>query len=131
MGRRSGSSPIEQFKSYQYNHVQPFDSKFVLDFLTDEVLGEENLKFVSWNDLDKALESDYELKKKLTTIATEKEIEDLKKLVYKTSDSVNEFYGHTANMKPYQEFIPYGYDPTNIYKYNNVENDVYYYQKEK
>lgn len=114
--------------------MQPFDSKFVLDFLSDELfIGEGDLKFISWNDFDKALESDTELKKKLTSIAREKEVDELKKLMYKTSnDQENEVYGRPndqSKMKTYQKFIPYG-GATN-YKYNNMENEVYYYRDDK
>lgn len=131
MGRRSGSSPAVEELKY-YNHVQPFDSKFILDFLSDELfIGEGDLKFVSWNDFDKALEMDSELRKKLTSIAREKEVDDLKKLVYKTSDDENEVsYNDPSTKKIYQKFIPYGYENANNYKYNNMENDVYYYHKD-
>lgn len=78
------------------------------------------------------LESDGELKKKLSSIARDKEIDDLKKLVYKTSDEDNEVYGRpvsyqdSTSKKIYQKFIPY--DGNNNFKYNNMENEVYYYQ---
>lgn len=69
------------------------------------------------------LETDAELKKKLTSIARDNEIEDLKKLIYKIGDE--EFYNRNEQSKNvYQKFIPY--DAHN--NYNNVENDVYYYQ---
>lgn len=54
LGRRSGyaSNQVEELK--YYNHVQPFDSKFILDFLSNELfIGAGDLKFVSWNDFDK------------------------------------------------------------------------------
>lgn len=119
-----------------YNHVQPFDSKFILDFLSDEIfIGDGDLKFVSWNDFDKALESDTELKKKLTSIAREKEVDELKKLVYKTNESDNEVYGHPMSsyndVSPknvYQKFVPYG--EGNNYKYNNMENEVFHYRQD-
>lgn len=41
-----------------YNHVQPFDSKFMLDILSDELfIGEGDLKFVAWEDFDKIVSS--------------------------------------------------------------------------
>lgn len=104
--------------------------------MSDELfIGEGDLKFVSWNDFDKALETDSELKKKITSIAREKEVDELKKLAYKTTDDENETYGRPvsyndpSSKKIYQKFIPYGYENLNNYKYNNMENDVYYYQK--
>lgn len=130
LGRRSGFTPsiIEDFKFY--NHVQPFNSKFILDILSDEFsISDGNLKFVSWNDFDKALESDTELKNKLTSISRDKEIDELKKLIHPTSDDDNEVYGRPYNdesaSKIYQKFVPY--DKNNHFKYNNMENDVYYY----
>lgn len=118
-----------------YNHVQPFDSDFVLDFLSDEiVVGEGELKFVSWNDFDKALESDSELKTKLTKIAREKEIEELKKFVQNANKEANESYDHSMtynDLSPktvYQKFIPYG--GGNSYKYNDMENEIFHYHQD-
>lgn len=131
LGRRSGPNTFDDLKFY--NHVQPFDSKFVLDFLSDELfIGEGDLKFVSWNDFDKALESDTELKRKLTSISRDKEIEELKKLMYNADENDNEVYGHPImyndhkNSKSYQQFVPYQGRADS--RYNNVENDIYYYQ---
>lgn len=134
IGRRSSLSPnpVEELK--YYNHVQPFDSKFMLDFLSDELfVGNGDLKFVSWADFDKALASDTQLKMKLTSIARDKEIDELKKLVYATSDGNNEsevygrpvMYNDPTTQKIYQKFIPY--DASDNFKYNNVENDAYFY----
>lgn len=134
LGRRSFPNAIEELK--YYNHVQPFDSKFMVDFLSDElVIGDGDLKFVSWNDFDKALESDTELYHKLTNIARDKEIEELKKLMYQTGDDYdNEVasrpraYGDPSTNKIYQKFIPF--DGAKQSKYNNRENEVYYYNNE-
>lgn len=132
LGRRSGFVPntAEQLKFY--NHVQPFNSKFILDFLSDDfAINDGDLKFVSWNDFDKALESDTELKNKLTSISRDKEIDELKKLIYATNDDENEVYGRPLayndprTNKIYQKFVPY--DRNNHFKYNNMENDVFYY----
>lgn len=111
--------------------MQPIDSKFVLDFLSDElVVGEGDLKFISWNDFDKFLE-DSEVKKKLTDIAQEKELDELKKLVYKTTSADEAAsYNDVSNNHYYQQFVPFGYDAKNKYKYNDMENEVYYYHKD-
>lgn len=72
------------------------------------------------------------MKKKLTSIARDKEIDELKKLVYQTSEEDNEVYGRpisyqdSSSKKIYQSFVPY--EAGNNFKYNNMENDVYYYQ---
>jgi hypothetical protein len=131
LGRRSGfiSNNAEELKSY--NHVQPFNSKFILDFLSDDSISESDLKFISWNDFDRALESDSELKSKLTSISRDKEIEELKRLI-DTDD--NEVYGRPVSYndpttnKISQKFVPY--DRNNHFKYNNMENEVYYYNNE-
>ncbi|KAG5677294.1 hypothetical protein PVAND_007063 [Polypedilum vanderplanki] len=132
LGRRSYQPNVVEELKY-YNHVQPFDSKFILDFLSDELLiGEGDLKFLSWSDLDRALENDASLKEKLSTIARDKEVEELRKFAYQMSkDDDNEI-----NMRPYgsdrtqnkifQKFIPYDSSSKDL-KYNNKENDVYYY----
>lgn len=128
LGRRSGPMTAEELKFY--NHVQPFDSKFILDFLSDELfIGEGDLKFLSWQDLDLALESDPALKAKLANIARDKEVEELRKYANAMSkdDNSNEVvsrYGDTSS-KMYQKFIPY--EGQNNFKYNNMENDIYYY----
>lgn len=51
----------------------------------------------------------------------------MKKLIYRIGD--DEFYGKPQASKSvyYQQFIPYDAQ-NNLNKYNNVENDVYYYQ---
>lgn len=94
----------------------------------------DNVKGFNVDFLKQALESDTELKKKLTSIAREKEVDELKKLMYKTSnDQDNEVYGRPndpSKMKTYQKFIPYG-GGVNNYKYNNMENEVYYYRDNK
>lgn len=132
LGRRSGYQPsaVEELKFY--NHVQPFDSKFIIDFLSDELfVGDGDLKFVSWTDFDKALESDVELKEKLTSIARDKEIDDLKKLINTSDEDSSSYvrpvmYTDANNQKVYQKFIPLEADGN--FKYNNMENEVYYYQ---
>lgn len=81
------------------------------------------------------LESDPELKKKLASIARDKEIDELKKLVDRTNDITDsEVYGRPmmyndpATQKIYQKFVPYS--GKNNYRYNNMENEVYYYQND-
>jgi hypothetical protein len=131
LGRRSGQpNLIEELKFY--NHVQPFDSRFILDFLSDELfIGEGDLKFLSWDDLDRALETDASLKEKLSNIARDKEVEELRKFAYQMSKDDD----HEVVMRPYnsdspqskvfQKYIPF--DNPKDFKYNNKENDVYYY----
>lgn len=64
-----------------YNNVLPFDDTF-LNALTDDSLPlDAPLKFVSWNDLDRALENDNQLREKLISLAQEKELDELLHLV--------------------------------------------------
>lgn len=79
LGRRSDPLTRTVDEGKLYNHVQPFDSKFILDFLTDDLFIDGELKFVSWNDFDKALEADTGLKKKLASIARDNEVSELKR----------------------------------------------------
>lgn len=81
------------------------------------------------------LESDPELKKKLASIARDKEIDELKKLMdHKTSVNDSEVYGRPMafndpkTQKVYQKFVPYS--GANNYRYNNMENEVFYYQND-
>lgn len=64
-----------------YNNVLPFDDSF-LDAITDDLLPlDAPLKFVSWNDLDLALENDNQLREKLINLAQEKQLDELLHLV--------------------------------------------------
>lgn len=100
-----------------YSHVQPFDTKFIVDFLSDELfIDNGDLKFLSWDDLDRALESDSALKEKLSNIAREKKIDELKKIASQMTRDID----HEV-----VSYIPY--EGTKNYKYNNNENDIFYY----
>jgi hypothetical protein len=129
LGRRSGFIPNNAEELKFYNHVQPFNSKFIVDFLSDDSISEGDFKFISWNDFDLALEADAELKRKLTSISRDKEIEELKRLIDNTNDDDNEIYGRPVSYndpttnKISQKFVPLN----NHFKYNNMENEVYYY----
>lgn len=108
-----------------YNHVQPFDSKFILDFLTNELfVGESDLKFVSWEDFDEALESDTDLKKKLSQIATDRKIDELKEMIRTANDDDNNVVERPSGepRKVYQKFIPFDSS-----RYESSQNDVYHY----
>lgn len=130
LGRRSESQETDDSKNY--NHLQPFDSKFIFDFLSDEMLvGDGGLKFISWDDLDKALELDSGLKHKLSSVATDKEVEELRKFAYDMNlIEDHDMYGLPGDRsknsnKIYQNFVPF--ETQKNHKYNNNENDFYYY----
>lgn len=109
-----------------YNYIQPFDSKFILDFLSDKIFApttsKNDLKFVSWNDFDKALESDTVLYSKLMSLARDKEIDDLKRLIYITYSGKGDV--DSVEKQVYQKFVPLDMD-----KYND-NNDIYYYKND-
>lgn len=124
LGRRGGPTTEEKF----YSHVQPFDTKFILNFLSDELfIDDGDLKFVSWDDLDRALEGDATLKEKLTNIARDKEIHELKKIANQMTLDDTEViaYSDPGSNNIYTKFVPYEGLKNN--KYNNNENDNYYY----
>ena len=118
------SQDVEELKFY--NHIQPMDSKFVLDFLTKELFqGDHDLKFVAWNDFDAALETDTEFKQKLELIAKEKKIDELKKLAEENAEKEQKFFIERPSTEPrkfYQKFIPYDASDSGV-----RENDDFYY----
>ena len=85
------------------------------------------MKSLSWDDLDRALESDTALKEKLSTIARDKEIDELKQIANQMTRDDHEVvsYGDTSNNNIYQKYVPY--EGAKNYKYNNNENDIFYY----
>lgn len=54
-----------------YNSVQPFDSKSLHHILASEDVGENDIKFISWDSFDLALENDEGLFSKLLSLADE------------------------------------------------------------
>lgn len=124
IGRRSDQSvTVDDAKCF--SHVQPLNPKFLTDFFTNNMIcDEQDLKFVSWDDLDKALELDKQLKTKLMKIAFHGELDDLKKKIFLKTDAQP-----LSSQDYFQEFIPY--DVENKYKYKNMENDAYFYRNTK
>ena len=58
--------------SQAYNFVQPFDMQFLFNLIANESeFDQSNLKFISWEDFDKAIESDTQLLKKLYELGKE------------------------------------------------------------
>lgn len=80
----------------------------MLDIFSDDFEGD--VKFLSWDDFDNALENDATLKEKLTKIARDKEFHDLKALA-----GANE-------VVTFDKFIPYGGNSK-----NDNQNDFYHY----
>ena len=64
-----------------YSKVRPLDLSHIVDILSDDIFFGSDLKFIAWEDLDKALEEDPELLGKLTSLARDKENQQLRKLL--------------------------------------------------
>lgn len=56
-----------------YNSVQPFDSKSLHHLLASEDVTENDIKFISWDSFDLALENDDGLFAKLLSLADEEQ----------------------------------------------------------
>lgn len=57
----------------QYSSIQPFDSKSLHHLLATDTLTENDIKFISWDDLDMALENDDGLFEKLLALANDQQ----------------------------------------------------------
>lgn len=111
----------------------------VFDLLSNELLDDSNnLKFVSWSDFDKALESDKELYTKLKSLASDQEINELKNFLLQADKADKELNENNVVGRPndYQDDqIFHKYVPVDSHfknkapKYNN--NEVYYYRNDK
>lgn len=84
-----------------YNYVQPFDMQFLFNLLAnDSDFDESNLKFISWEDFDKAIESDTQLLKKLYELGKEHraeqfhEIHDEEPMIHTLGGGQNPGYNH-------------------------------------
>lgn len=56
-----------------YNSVQPFDSKSLHHLLANEDVSENDIKFISWDSFDIALENDEGLFMKLLSLADDEQ----------------------------------------------------------
>ncbi|XP_038119504.1 uncharacterized protein LOC6036413 [Culex quinquefasciatus] len=64
-----------------YSKVRPLDLHHIIDILSDDLFFGSDLKFISWDVLDKALEEDPDLMAKLGSLARDKEVHQLKQLL--------------------------------------------------
>lgn len=108
-----------------FNHVQPLNPKFLSDFFSNNIICDEaDLKFIAWDELDKALESDKQLKSKLINIAFNGELDDLRKKILVKSSADGSSGAQSQDY--FQEFVPYdGGD-----RFRN-QNDAYFYRNSK
>lgn len=66
-----GSEKRENIK--HYNSVQPFDSKSLHHILANENVSENDIKFISWENFDIALENDDGLFAKLLSLVDDEQ----------------------------------------------------------
>lgn len=131
IGRRSSVASLGD-DTKCFNHVQPLNPKFLTDFFANNIICdvEADLKFVSWDELDKALELDKQLKSKLINIAFNGEADDLRKKIFsKTNSDGLSAVQPLLSQDYFQEFVPYDGGDRN--KYRNMENDAYFYRNSK
>lgn len=57
----------------QYSSIQPFDSKSLHRLLANDAITENDIKFISWDDFDVALENDDGLFEKLLALANDQQ----------------------------------------------------------
>ncbi|XP_055534655.1 uncharacterized protein LOC129724074 [Wyeomyia smithii] len=73
------TEPTENSRTY--SKVRPLDLHHIIDILSDDLFFGSDLKFISWDVLDKALEEDPDLMAKLSALARDKEVHQLKQLL--------------------------------------------------
>ncbi|XP_035792769.1 uncharacterized protein LOC118466965 [Anopheles albimanus] len=64
-----------------YKKIRPLDLNHIIDILSDDLFFGSDLKFISWEVLDEALEEDPELLQKLASLARDKEVQQLKHML--------------------------------------------------
>ncbi|XP_055610298.1 uncharacterized protein LOC129757192 [Uranotaenia lowii] len=95
-----------------YNKVRPLDLHHIIDILSDDLFFGSDLKFISWDVLDKALEEDPELLGKLSALARDKEVHQLKQLLTDNKDELIQYVplegtggGQPANIHSSKAYI--------------------------
>ncbi|XP_053676019.1 uncharacterized protein LOC128726247 [Anopheles nili] len=78
--------PDDMGKSYK--KIRPLDLNHIIDILSDDLFFGSDLKFISWEVLDEALEEDPELLQKLGSLARDKEVQQLKKMLGEHGDEL-------------------------------------------
>lgn len=63
----------ERQLSKQYSSIQPFDSKSLHHLLASDAITENDIKFISWDDFDMALENDDGLFEKLLALVNDQQ----------------------------------------------------------
>ncbi|KXJ82660.1 hypothetical protein RP20_CCG012465 [Aedes albopictus] len=87
--RPLSSPPTDNGKLY--NKVRPLDLHHIIDILSDDLFFGSDLKFISWDVLDQALEEDPELMGKLSALARDKEVHQLKQLLTENKEELVQY----------------------------------------
>ncbi|XP_062550598.1 uncharacterized protein LOC134215415 [Armigeres subalbatus] len=91
---RSSKNPLDNVpleNGKLYNKVRPLDLHHIIDILSDDLFFGSDLKFISWDVLDQALEEDPELMGKLSALARDKEVHQLKQLLTENKDELIQY----------------------------------------
>ncbi|XP_055643444.1 uncharacterized protein LOC129779775 [Toxorhynchites rutilus septentrionalis] len=92
LAKRPQSSNDEPLGSIKvYSKVRPLDLHRIIDILSDDLFCGSDLKFISWDVLDKALEEDPELMGKLSALARDKEVQQLKQLLTDNKEEIVQY----------------------------------------
>uniref|UniRef100_A0A8W7PGD7 Ecdysis-triggering hormone n=1 Tax=Anopheles coluzzii TaxID=1518534 RepID=A0A8W7PGD7_ANOCL len=83
-----GGSLVPDDLGKSYKKIRPLDLNHIIDILSDDLFFGSDLKFISWEVLDEALEEDPELLQKLASLARDKEVQQLKKLLGEQDDEL-------------------------------------------
>ncbi|XP_053664347.1 uncharacterized protein LOC128713511 [Anopheles marshallii] len=79
--RPTAGSLVPDDVGKSYKKIRPLDLNHIIDILSDDLFFGSDLKFISWEVLDEALEEDPELLQKLGSLARDKEVQQLKKML--------------------------------------------------
>ncbi|XP_062537136.1 uncharacterized protein LOC134205661 [Armigeres subalbatus] len=91
---RSSKHPLGNARTENgkhYNKIRPLDLHHIIDILSDDLFFGSDLKFISWDVLDQALEEDPELMDKLSALARDDEVHQLKQLLTENTDEVVQY----------------------------------------
>ncbi|XP_058462934.1 uncharacterized protein LOC131437542 [Malaya genurostris] len=94
--------------SRTYSKVRPLDLHHIIDILSDDLFFGSDLKFISWDVLDKALEEDPDLMNKLSALARDKEVHQLKQLLSTDKNEIVQYVpleGETADARSNKAYI--------------------------
>uniref|UniRef100_A0A182NJQ1 Ecdysis-triggering hormone n=1 Tax=Anopheles dirus TaxID=7168 RepID=A0A182NJQ1_9DIPT len=89
--RPAAGSPVLDDMGKSYKKIRPLDLNHIIDILSDDLFFGSDLKFISWEVLDEALEEDPELLQKLGSLARDKEVQQLKRMLGEHGDELIQY----------------------------------------